>query len=80
MQVIEFTEQFDFVRALLDMGNAPVDGLVAAVIRHGYQLRKLDRDWLVQVRPPAQCLSKGRLRPLEESFWGRFIHDLPNPA
>jgi hypothetical protein len=48
-QVIEFTEQFDFVRALLDMGNVPVDGLVAAVIRHGYQLRKLDRDWLVQV-------------------------------
>jgi hypothetical protein len=46
--VIEFTEQFDFIRTLLDMGNAPVDGLVAAVIRHGYQLRKLDRNWLVQ--------------------------------
>jgi hypothetical protein len=46
--VLEFTEQLDFVRTLLDMGHAPVDGLVAAVIRHSYQLRKLDRDWLVQ--------------------------------
>lgn len=45
--VVTFTEQLDFLKTLLDMGNAPVDGLVAAVLRHCYQLRKLDRQWLV---------------------------------
>jgi len=45
--VIEFTDQLDFLRTLLGMGNAPVDSLVAAVLRQGYQLRKLDRPWLV---------------------------------
>jgi hypothetical protein len=45
--VIAFTEQLDFLKTLLDMGSAPVDGLVAAVLRHCYQLRKLDRQWLV---------------------------------
>jgi hypothetical protein len=47
--VVEFTEQLDFLRTLLAMGNAPVDSLVAAVIRQCYQLRNLDRAWLVQV-------------------------------
>lgn len=46
--VIEFTDQLDFFRTLLTMGQAPVDSLVAAVIRHCYQLRNLDRPWLVQ--------------------------------
>jgi hypothetical protein len=46
--VIDFTEQLDFFRTLLTMGQAPVDSLVAAVIRHCYQLRNLDRPWLVQ--------------------------------
>lgn len=46
-EVMAFTEQLDFLKTLLDMGNAPVDGLVAAVMRHCYQLRKLDRQWLV---------------------------------
>ena len=46
-EVISFTEQLDFLKTLLDMGNAPVDGLVAAVLRYCYQLRKLDRSWLV---------------------------------
>ena len=31
--VIEFTENLDFLRTLLDLGAAPVDGLVGAVIR-----------------------------------------------
>jgi hypothetical protein len=47
-EVLAFTEQLDFLRTLMDVGGAPVDGLIAAVIRHCYQLRKLDRDWLVQ--------------------------------
>ncbi|WOD41340.1 HAS-barrel domain-containing protein [Nodosilinea sp. E11] len=46
--VIDFTDQLDFLRTLLAMGGAPVDSLVAAVLRQGYQLRKLDRPWLVQ--------------------------------
>ena len=47
-EVVAFTEQLDFLRTLMDMRSVPVDGLIAAVIRHVYQLRKLDRDWLVQ--------------------------------
>lgn len=46
--VIAFTEELDFFRTLLDRPGAPVDSLVAAVIRHCYQLRRLDRDWLVR--------------------------------
>ena len=46
-EVITFTEQLDFLKTLLDMGSAPVDGLVAAVLRYCYQLRKLDRQWLI---------------------------------
>ncbi|MEM9502763.1 MAG: HAS-barrel domain-containing protein [Cyanobacteria bacterium P01_E01_bin.43] len=47
-EVVAFTEQLDFLRTLMDMRSAPVDGLIAAVIRQVYQLRQLDRDWLVQ--------------------------------
>lgn len=47
-EVIAFTEQLDFLRTLMDTRSAPVDGLIAAVIREVYQLRQLDRDWLVQ--------------------------------
>ncbi len=45
--IIAFTEELDFLRILMDLGGAPVDGLIGAVIRTVYQLRKLDRDWLV---------------------------------
>ncbi|WP_204139147.1 HAS-barrel domain-containing protein [Halomicronema sp. CCY15110] len=47
-EVVTFTEQLDFLRTLMDTRSAPVDGLIAAVIREVYQLRRLDRDWLVQ--------------------------------
>jgi hypothetical protein len=47
-EVIAFTEQLDFVRTLMDTSSAPIDGLIGAVIRQVYQLRKLDREWLVQ--------------------------------
>lgn len=47
-EVLEFTADLAFLRTLLEMGGAPVEALVAAVIRHGYQLRDLDRSWLVQ--------------------------------
>ncbi|HIK45316.1 MAG TPA: hypothetical protein IGR64_10575 [Leptolyngbyaceae cyanobacterium M65_K2018_010] len=45
--VIEFTEQLDFLRTILTLTQAPVDSLLAAVIRQCYQLRNLDRSWLV---------------------------------
>jgi hypothetical protein len=35
-----------------------VDSLVAAVIRHGYQLRQLDRDWLVEAGRTLSLLLK----------------------
>lgn len=47
-EVIHFTEKLDFLRTLLQMNGVPVDALVAATIREIYQLRKADREWLVQ--------------------------------
>jgi hypothetical protein len=47
-EVMQFTEQLDFLRTLLQMNGVPVDALVAATIREIYQLRKADREWLVQ--------------------------------
>jgi hypothetical protein len=46
--MLRFTEQLDFLRTLLQLPGAPVDALTAAVIRTVYQLRRLDREWLVQ--------------------------------
>jgi hypothetical protein len=56
--VIAFTEQLDFLRTLMDMGGAPVDGLIGAVIRTVYQMRQLDRDWLVQAGRTLNVLLK----------------------
>jgi hypothetical protein len=56
--VVAFTERLDFLRTLMDMGGAPVDGLIAAVIRQVYQLRQLDRDWLVQAGRTLNVLLK----------------------
>ncbi|GFZ97868.1 HAS-barrel domain-containing protein [Okeania sp. KiyG1] len=47
-EIIRFSEKLDFLRTLLQLFNAPVDALVAATIREIYQLRKADRNWLVQ--------------------------------
>lgn len=57
-EVVAFTEQLDFLRILLDTRNAPVDGLVAAVIRVCYQLRQLERPWLVQAGRTLSLLLK----------------------
>jgi hypothetical protein len=46
-EVIEFTQQLDFVRSLLQMNAVPAEALIAATIREIYQLRKADRTWLV---------------------------------
>ncbi|MBE9039326.1 hypothetical protein IQ235_00765 [Oscillatoriales cyanobacterium LEGE 11467] len=47
-EAIGFSEQLDFLRTLVQMMGAPVDALIAAVIREVYQLRGADRDWLVK--------------------------------
>lgn len=57
-EVMAFTEQLSFLRTLMDMGGAPVDGLVAAVLRTVYQLRQLDRPWLVQAGRTLNVLLK----------------------
>jgi len=46
-EIINFSEQLDFMRTLLQVMGAPVDALCAAAIREIYQLRKADRTWLV---------------------------------
>lgn len=47
-EVVTFTESLDFLRTLLQVPGAPTEGLVAAAIRQGYQLRQADGDWLVR--------------------------------
>lgn len=56
--VMAFTDQLDFLRTLLGLTQAPVDSLVAAVVRQGYQIRNLDRPWLVQVGRTLSTLLK----------------------
>ncbi|MEM7771213.1 MAG: hypothetical protein AAF327_11980 [Cyanobacteria bacterium P01_A01_bin.37] len=46
--IVNFSERLDFLRSLLQIPGAPVDSLVAAVIRTTYQHRKGDRPWLVK--------------------------------
>ncbi len=57
-EVVTFTEQLDFLRTLMDVRSAPVDALIGAVIRTIYQLRQLDRDWLVQAGRTLNVLLK----------------------
>lgn len=57
-EVIQFSEQLDFLRTLLQLNGAPVDALIAAAIREIYQLRKADRAWLVTVGRSLSILLK----------------------
>ncbi len=57
-EIIDFTEKYDFLRTLLQMGGVPVDALAAATIREVYQLRKGDRNWLVQAGRTLSILLK----------------------
>jgi len=47
-EIENFTEELNFLRTLVQMTNAPVDELIAAVLRNVYQVRNCDRHWLVQ--------------------------------
>ncbi|MBO0348114.1 hypothetical protein J0895_03155 [Phormidium pseudopriestleyi FRX01] len=57
-EIVYFTQQFDFLRTLLQVPGAPVDALTAAAIREVYQLRGADRDWLVQAGRTLSVLLK----------------------
>ncbi len=57
-EIIRFSDQLDFLRTLLQVAGAPVDGLTAAAIREIYQLRKADRAWLVQAGRSLSVLLK----------------------
>lgn len=57
-EIVYFSEQLDFLRTLLQVSNAPVDSLTAAAIREVYQLRKLDRNWLVEAGRTVSLLLK----------------------
>ncbi len=48
-EIINFSEEVEFLRILLQVRDAPVDALMAAAIRDIYLLRKGDKDWLVKV-------------------------------
>ncbi|WP_088891024.1 HAS-barrel domain-containing protein [Leptolyngbya ohadii] len=57
-EVLHFSEQLDFLRTLLQVNGAPVDGLAAAAIREIYRLRQADRQWLVQAGRTLSILLK----------------------
>ncbi len=48
-EIINFSQEVEFLRILLQVRDAPVDALMAASIRDIYLLRKGDKDWLVKV-------------------------------
>ncbi|MGH7998862.1 MAG: HAS-barrel domain-containing protein [Brasilonema sp.] len=56
--IIKFTEQLDFLRTLLSVNGSPVDSLTAAAIREVYQLRKADRQWIIQAGRTLSVLLK----------------------
>lgn len=53
--VIHFSQELTFLRTLLNLSYGPGDALIAATLRHLYQLRGGDRPWLVQA---AQLLNR----------------------
>ena len=57
-EIIQFSEQLDFLRTLLQVNGAPVEALTAAAIREVYQLRKADREWLVRAGRTLSVLLK----------------------
>jgi len=57
-EIANFTEELNFLRTLVQMNNAPVDELIAAVLRNVYQVRKCDRNWLVQAGRKLSLLLK----------------------
>ncbi len=57
-EVVSFTEELDWLRTLLQVSGVPTESLVAAAIREIYNLRDLDRDWLVRAGRMVSVLLK----------------------
>ncbi|MBD3880362.1 hypothetical protein IFO70_01185 [Phormidium tenue FACHB-886] len=57
-EILQFSEQLDFLRTLLQVNSAPVDALTAAAVREIYRLRQADRAWLVSVGRSLSLLLK----------------------
>ncbi len=57
-EVVQFTEELDWLRTLLQVSGVPTESLVAAAIREVYNLRDLDRDWLVRAGRMVSVLLK----------------------
>ena len=57
-EVVNFTENLDFLRTLLQVKDIPVESLVAASVREVYRLRQANRDWLVDVGRTLSTLLK----------------------
>ena len=57
-EVISFTNELDWLRTLLQISGVPTESLAAAAIREVYNLRDLDRDWLVQAGRTISVLLK----------------------
>ncbi|MEL6490257.1 MAG: HAS-barrel domain-containing protein [Cyanobacteria bacterium J06634_6] len=57
-EVIRFTEELDWLRTLLQVSGVPTESLAAAAIREVYNLRDLDRDWLVRAGRMVSVLLK----------------------
>jgi hypothetical protein len=57
-EVLQFSEEFDFLRTLLQVNGAPVEALAAAAIREIYRLRQADQPWLVQAGRSLSTLLK----------------------
>ncbi|MGB3300203.1 MAG: HAS-barrel domain-containing protein [Phormidesmis sp.] len=57
-EVVSFTEELDWLRTLLQVSGVPTESLAAAAIREVYDLRDLDRDWLVRAGRMVSVLLK----------------------
>ncbi len=58
VEVARFSQELTFLRTLLQVSGAPVDELVAASLRQGYQAHNRSRDWLVQAGREVSLLLK----------------------
>ncbi|MFN4280048.1 HAS-barrel domain-containing protein [Thermosynechococcus sp.] len=70
-EVIAFSGTLSFLRTLLTLRYGPGDALVAATLRSLYQLRRRDRQWLVQASQYLNRLLKDdydRLRGILEQL------------
>lgn len=57
-EVVRFSEELDWLRILLQVSAVPAESLAAAAIRQVYDLRGLDRDWLVRAGRMVSILLK----------------------